>query len=92
MRGIFAPMYNENGEIELNQWGEIKFIAPEGAHRCRIQVERWLADPKLALNHIACYGNWKPRLNHTTEAGQKEILEIGKKYLILFLYSNSIKL
>ena len=86
MQGIFAPMYNKNGEIKLNQWGEIKFIAPEGAHRCRIQVEKWLADPNIALNQIACYGNWKPKLNHTTEEGQKEILEIGNKFNFLLTF------
>jgi len=72
-------MYTSDGEIVLNQWGEIKFIAPEGAHRCRIQVEKWLENPKIPLAEIACYGNWRPHINHTTEQGRKEIWELGKR-------------
>ena len=71
-------MYNSKGEIVLNRWGEIKFIAPEGAHRCRIQVEKWLANPNIPFAEIACYGVFYPRLNHMTEEGRQKIFEYGE--------------
>ena len=31
--------FNEKGELIRNDWNELMFCAPEGQHRCAIQVE-----------------------------------------------------
>jgi hypothetical protein len=84
--GIFAPMYAADGSILLNQWGEPKFVCPDGAHRCRIQLQKWLENPdEITGPEIVCYGTWKPFLNHTTLQGKKEIHEIGLFVVFIFI-------
>jgi len=77
-------MYNSDGKIFLNQWGEIKFICPDGAHRCRIQLEKWMENNKRSPADIVCYGRWHPYLDHTTPEGRKEIYTLGKCTQMLF--------
>ena len=38
--GTFCPAFDEEGKYLLNRWNEIKFVAPDGMHRCAAQVRK----------------------------------------------------
>jgi len=79
-------MYHTDGKILLNQWGEVKFICPDGAHRCRIQLDKWLDNRNRPTADIVCYGRWRPKLNHNTLEGRKEIFSIGNLKILVSIF------
>ena len=77
--GTFIPFYKSANslDVHLNKWNEVQFLAPEGGHKCYIQLQKWLKDPTLPFEKICCFGQWDPKLNHLTTEGRLTITKMG---------------
>lgn len=72
-------MRDANGSFITNEWNEIKFTCSDGAHRCKMMVERWLENPGIDVAKIACKGIWYPNKDVNNPEHIQEMLIEGKK-------------
>jgi hypothetical protein len=79
-------MRDENGRFITNEWNEIKFTSFDGAHRCKIMMERWLQNPGIDGAKIACKGIWHPHLDVNNPDHIQKMLVEGKLVRIVNLF------
>jgi hypothetical protein len=77
--GTFVPARDDTGCYMVNEWGELKFSAPDGMHRCVEVLKSYCENPDSPYQDFFCRGNWRPELDVSKSAGREYCIKLGSE-------------